>query len=126
MHHRFTIFIKSHSLVNIHHRASPTVSLAQKVSLRPQMVEFLKIKDRALRQEEIFPDILLMVPILHLFLVNIINKLLDFVLVVLTLKLDRRRTSLLLNLLLVAKELLLQKVWELWDLKIFTVLRLLL
>jgi hypothetical protein len=67
-----------------------------------------------------------MVPILHLFLVNIINKFLDFVLVVLTLKLDRRRTSLLLNLLLVAKELLLQKVWELWDLKIFTVLRLLL
>jgi len=67
-----------------------------------------------------------MVPILHLFLVNIINKLLDFVLVVLTLKLDRRRTSLLLNLLLVAKELLLQKVRELWDLKIFTVLRLLL
>ena len=67
-----------------------------------------------------------MVPILHLFLVNIINKLLDFVLVVLTLKLDRRRTSLLLNLLLVAKELLLQKVWELWDLKIFTVLGLLL
>lgn len=67
-----------------------------------------------------------MVPILHLFLVNIINKLLDFVLVVLTLKLDRRRTSLLLNLLLVAKELLLQKVRELWDLKIFTILRLLL
>lgn len=67
-----------------------------------------------------------MVPILHLFLVNIINKLLDFVLIVLTLKLDRRRTSFLLNLLLVAKELLLQKVWELWDLKIFTVLRLLL
>ena len=67
-----------------------------------------------------------MVPILHLFLVNIINKLLDFVLVVLTLKLDRRRTSLLLNLLLVAKELLLQKVRELWDLKIFTILGLLL
>jgi len=67
-----------------------------------------------------------MVPILHLFLVNIINKFLDFVLVVLTLKLDRRRTSLLLNLLLVAKELLLQKVRELWDLKIYTVLRLLL
>ena len=67
-----------------------------------------------------------MVPILHLFLVNIINKLLDFVLVVLTLKLDRRRTSLLLNLLLVAKELLLQNVRELWDLKIFTVLWLLL
>jgi hypothetical protein len=45
-------------------------------------MELLEIENGALSQQIVFSDVLLVVPVFHLFLVNVINKLLDSVLAV--------------------------------------------
>lgn len=61
-----------------------------------------------------------MVPVLHLFLVDIIDKLLDLILIVSSLKMNWGFCR-LLELQFLSKELLLKLLRQLWDLKVFSV-----
>ena len=89
VHNWSAIFIQPQCFTHVRLTTFTAVTLAQKITLRPQMVELLKVKDRTLSQQEVLSDILLMVPILHLFLVNVINEFLDLVLIICALKCDR-------------------------------------
>lgn len=88
VHDRLSILIKANSLACVDHRPLAAIALAEQVALRPQMVELLEIENRTLSQQEVLPDILLVVSVLHLLLVDIINEFLYLILVVRTLELD--------------------------------------
>lgn len=86
-------------------------------------MEFLEVKNGTLREQEVFSNILFMVSVLHFFLINVIYKLLYFVLIIGCFEINWRVTRLLLHLLLLSKELFLKKVRKLWDFEIFSILR---
>ena len=59
---------------------SSLLSTRKEPSLRPQVMELLQIEDRGLSEEVVFPNILLVVAVLHLLLVDIVNEFLYLVL----------------------------------------------
>jgi hypothetical protein len=52
------------------------------IALRLEMMIFLQIENRRLGQKVIFPDVLLVISVLHFLLVNIIDEFLDLILAV--------------------------------------------
>ena len=90
------------------------------------MMEFLQIENRTLSQQEILSHILLVVAVLHFFLINVIDKLFNFILGVGRITASKLRVislihDLLLILLLIAKKLGLKERWKLRNLEIFSI-----
>lgn len=102
-------------------------TLAQEIALRPQMPRLLQVENWGLGEEEIFPDVLPVVPVLHLFLIDVIDELLYFILVIPTsacrepLACLRLRNVLAIGQVLLSEKALLQNWRQLWDLEIFAI-----